>query len=56
MVQEGVQLLAWIPTYLAQRRALLDEHTSLSAPLQALGAHYPRGALGHGIKAILIVI
>jgi hypothetical protein len=36
VVEGGAQLRAGLPAYLARRRTLLAEHTSLIAPLQAL--------------------
>jgi hypothetical protein len=36
VVQEGARLRAQLPAYLAQRRALLDAHCPLIAPLQDL--------------------
>jgi hypothetical protein len=36
MLQEGGRLRARLPAYLVQRRALLDEHCPLIAPLRAL--------------------
>jgi hypothetical protein len=40
VVRDGTRLRARIPAYLAQRRALLDEHSPLIAPLQALVCGY----------------
>jgi hypothetical protein len=40
VVQEGVRLRAGLPAYLAQRRALLDVHCLLIAPLRALVRDY----------------
>jgi hypothetical protein len=40
VVEEGAQLLAGLPAYLARRRALLAEHTSLITPLRALVSGY----------------
>jgi hypothetical protein len=41
VAQEGAQLLARFPAYLAQRRAVLDEcSTSLITPLQAIVGGY----------------
>jgi hypothetical protein len=40
VVAEGAQLRAGLPAYLARRRALLAEHTSLIAPLRALVSGY----------------
>jgi hypothetical protein len=40
LVQEGVRLRAQLPAYLAQRRALLDKHCPLIAPLCALVSDY----------------
>jgi hypothetical protein len=54
VVKEGARLRARLPAYLARRRALLAEHTSLSITLgpgeQLRGAHDDRGALGHGAR------
>jgi hypothetical protein len=36
LVEEGRRLRARIPAYLVQRRALLDEHCPLIAPLRAV--------------------
>jgi hypothetical protein len=36
VVQEGARVRARLPAYLAQRRALLDAHCPLIAPLQDL--------------------
>jgi hypothetical protein len=38
--EEGARLRAGLPAYLARRRALLTEHTSLIAPLWALASSY----------------
>jgi hypothetical protein len=40
VVEEGAQLRAGLPVYLARRRALLAEHTSLIAPLRVLVSSY----------------
>jgi hypothetical protein len=40
VAEKGARLLARFPAYLAQRRALLSEHTSLIAPLEALVSSY----------------
>jgi hypothetical protein len=40
VVQEGARLRAGLPAYLARRRALLDEHCPLIAPLRALVSGY----------------
>jgi hypothetical protein len=40
VVKEGAQLLARLPVYLARRRALVAEHTSLITPLLALVSSY----------------
>jgi hypothetical protein len=40
MAEEGARLRAGLPAYLARRRALFDEHTSLIAPLRALVSSY----------------
>jgi hypothetical protein len=40
VVEEGAQLLARLPAYLARQRALLVEHTSLITPLCALVSSY----------------
>ena len=40
LVQEASQLRARLPAYLVQRRALLDEHCPLIAPLRALVSGY----------------
>jgi hypothetical protein len=40
MVKEGMRLRAGFPAYLTQRRALLDEHCPLIAPLRALISEY----------------
>jgi hypothetical protein len=40
IVKEGTRLRAELPAYLARRRALLAEHTSLIAPLRALVSSY----------------
>jgi hypothetical protein len=40
VAEEGARLRAGLPAYLARRRALLAEHTSLIAPLRALVSGY----------------
>jgi hypothetical protein len=40
VVEEGARLRAGFPAYLARRRALLAEDTSLIAPLRALVSSY----------------
>jgi hypothetical protein len=40
LLQEGTRLRMQLPAYLAQRRALLDEHCPLIAPLQAIVSSY----------------
>jgi hypothetical protein len=40
VVEEGAQLRAGLPAFLARRRALIAEHTSLIAPLRALISSY----------------
>jgi hypothetical protein len=40
VAEEGARLRAGLPAYLARRRALLAEHTSLIAPLRALISRY----------------
>jgi hypothetical protein len=40
IVKQGARLRMGLPAYLAQRRALLSEHTSLIAPLQSLVSSY----------------
>jgi hypothetical protein len=40
VAEEGTRLRARLPAYLARRRALLAEHTSLIAPLRALVSGY----------------
>jgi hypothetical protein len=40
LVKDGARLRARLPAYLARRRALLAEHTSLIAPLRALVSSY----------------
>jgi hypothetical protein len=40
VVEEGARLRAGLPAYLARRRTLLAEHTSLIAPLRALVSSY----------------
>jgi hypothetical protein len=40
VVEEGARLRAGLPAYLARRRALLAEHTSLIAPLLTLVSSY----------------
>ena len=40
LIQEGTQLRTRLPAYLVQRRALLDEHCPLIAPLRALVSGY----------------
>jgi hypothetical protein len=40
VVREGKRIRTQLPAYLAQRQALLDEHSPLIAPLQALVCGY----------------
>jgi hypothetical protein len=40
VIEEGMRLRAALPAYLRQRRAFLDTHTPLIAPLQALVSGY----------------
>jgi hypothetical protein len=40
VAEEGARLRAGLPAYLARRRALIDDHTSLIAPLWALVSSY----------------
>jgi hypothetical protein len=40
VIHEGTRIRARLPAYLAQRRALLDEHSPLIPPLQALVCGY----------------
>jgi hypothetical protein len=40
LVKEGARLRARLPVYLAQRRALLDAHCPLLAPLRAIVTGY----------------
>jgi hypothetical protein len=40
VLEEGARLRARLPAYLAQRRALLEEHCSLISPLLALVCGY----------------
>jgi hypothetical protein len=40
LLQEGTRLRTQLPAYLAQRRALLDEHCPLIAPLRSMVSAY----------------
>jgi hypothetical protein len=51
VVEEGARLLVRLPTYLARRRALLDEHCPLIAPLLALVSGYEKPTITEEIWA-----